>query len=124
MRNQRRHQRLRILTLVLCGMLVAAGLPFLSCAGTGSGETATATDTLPATATGTAPDTAPATDTATETETSSETATESPEEAARRKQEQMDALYAATVSRLLPIRRMGHARTGTARGILQYARLV
>ena len=119
MRNQRRHQRLRILTLVLCGTLVAAGLPLLSCAGTGSGETATATGTLPATdtATGTAPDTAPATDTATDTETSSETATESPEEAARRKQEQMDALYAATVSRLLPI-------GGTARGILQYARLV
>ena len=97
MRNQRRHQRLRILTLVLCGTLVAAGLPLLSCAGTGSGETATDT------ATGTAPETAPATDTATDTETSSETATESPEEAARRKQEQMDALYAATVSRLLPI---------------------
>ena len=105
MRNQRRHQRLRILTLVLCGTLVAAGLPLLSCAGTGSGETATATDTLPATdtASGTAPETAPATDTATATDTSSETAAESPEEAARRKQEQMDALYAATVSRLLPI---------------------
>ena len=112
MRNQRRHQRLRILTLVLCGTLVAAGLPLLSCAGTGSGETATATGALPATdtASGTAPETAPATDTATATHTSPETATASPAQAPRRQQERQHAA--------------DDARTGTARGILQYARLV
>lgn len=102
--NMKRDSRCsRLLTLALCGLMMGAGLPLLACSGTGEDATsAPATDT-----------TASVTDTATETETvpvtesptesATEPATESPDEIAKRKQERMDALYAATENRILPI---------------------
>lgn len=102
--NMRRDSRPgRLLTLVLCGFVLGAGLPLLSCTETGEDVTSAPTTDAVAPATDTTTD--PATESATvlATEPSTESATESPEEIARRKRETMDALYAAAENRVLPI---------------------
>lgn len=108
MRGMKTKRISRLLTVALCGLLTVAGLPLLSCTGTGDNTTgtptsATASATEPETATEAKTETQTAPDTDTESVTEPESSTESAEEAARRKQEQMAALYAATETRLLPI---------------------
>lgn len=106
--NRKRDSRCsRLLTLMLCGLVMGAGLPLLSCTGTEGNATSAATTgaVTPATDTTTDPTTESATlpEAGSSAESATEPSTESPEEIAKRKQEKMDALYAATENRLLPI---------------------
>jgi hypothetical protein len=102
-------QRFRRTAAVMCVLLLllCAAVPLQSCGGSGEENTAAATDAVTETesVSVTTAETVPETESesVTDTDTDTETPTESPEEAAARRQEQLDALYAAAEDRVLPI---------------------